>query len=71
MKKGHIIVPPWLYEIKDRFIVLHFGEEPMEIEITDNGLLSELKEQKPYIKMNKEKEGWQIDAPITVIEEEK
>lgn len=70
LKKGHIIIPPWLYDIKDSFIILNFGEGPMEIKLTDNCLLSVLKEQKPYIKMIEE-EGWKIEAPISVQDEER
>jgi hypothetical protein len=68
LKKGHVIIPPWLYDIKDSFIILNFGEGTMEIKLTDNGLLSVLKEQKPYIKMIEE-DGWKIDAPISAPDE--
>lgn len=69
LKKGHIIVPPWLYDIKDSFIILNFGEGPMEIKLEDNDLLSFLKERKPYIKMIREN-GWKIDASISAPDEE-
>lgn len=66
-EEGFCIIPPWLYDVRDSFIVISISEEPVEINITNKDLLSEIRERKPYIKVNEElndeRGGFMINIP--------
>jgi len=67
--EGCFIVPPWLYNVKDSFIVLCLGEKPLEIKVRNSDLLPVLGEQKPYIRIT-EKGGiiFDVEAPLSSVE---
>lgn len=66
--EGCFIVPPWLYSVKDSFIVLCLGEKHIEIQVRNSNLLSVLGEQKPYIRITEKGGIFEVDAPLSNVE---
>ncbi len=62
-KTGCLIIPPWLYDIKDSSIVLHLGEST-EVNVGED-LIKAMREDKPYIRIFEEKEkgGFIVEIP--------
>lgn len=63
---GHLIVPPWLYEVKESSIEIQGGLGKLAaLQIVDKTALTMLKEQKPYIKIIRTKEGtYEAEVPL-------
>lgn len=68
--EGCFIVPPWLYSVKDSFIVLCLGEKPLEIQVRNSDLLSILGEQKPYIRIIEKGGIFEVEAPLSNVDME-
>ena len=65
LDEGCFIVPPWLYNVKDSFIVLFLGEKSLEIKVKNSDLLSVLEEQKPYIRVIEKGGIFEVEAPLS------
>lgn len=61
-KIGCFIIPPWLYDIKDSSIILHFGDDT-EVNVNKD-LIEAIKNDKPYIRISEEKNGFTVDIPV-------